>query len=133
MSAYLKAAYRGGTTAAFGSFGIKEAGAIGTAIGKGLQWLGRGASVVPLAGNAAAAALGGIGGATQALSSGEGLKGALVRGGLSAGAGLIPGGGGIAAGIGADLAANKILAPKSPPPQALPGMLNHGRLPGMVG
>ena len=133
MSAYLQSAYRGGKTAAFDTFGIKEAGAIGTAIGKGLQWLGRGASVVPVAGNAAAAVLGGVGGATQALASGEGLKGALVRGGLNAGAGLIPGGGGIAAGIGADLAANKLLAPKGPATGAMPGMMGQGHLPGMVG
>lgn len=133
MSVYLQAAYRGGTTAALGSYGVKEAGAIGAAIGKGMQWLGRGASVVPVAGNAAAAVLGGVGGATQALSNGEGLKGAVVRGGLNAGAGLIPGGGGIAAGIGADLAANQILAPKGPPPQAMPGMMGQGRLPGMAG
>lgn len=133
MSAYAQAAYRDGSTAALGAFGIKEAGAIGTAIGKGMQWLGRGASVVPVAGNAAAAVLGGVGGATQALSSGEGLKGALVRGGLNAGAGLLPGGAGIAAGMGADLAANKILAPSGPPPQTMPGMMGQGHLPGMVG
>jgi hypothetical protein len=132
MSLVLQSAYSGGQTAAFGAFGVKKAGAIGTAIGKGMQWLGRGASVVPVAGNAAGAVLGGVGGATQALSSGEGLKGALVRGGLNAGAGLIPGGGGIAAGMGADLAANKILAPKGPPPQQMPGAMGHGPLPGMT-
>lgn len=132
MSFLANSAYRGGQNDALDTFGCKEAGALGTAIGKGMQWLGRGASVVPAVGNAAGAILGGIGGATQALASGEGLKGALVRGGLNAGAGLIPGGGGIAAGIGADLAANKILAPKGPAPAAMPGMMGQGRLPGMA-
>lgn len=131
MSALTQAAYRGGSTAALDAFGVKQAGAIGTAIGKGMQWLGRGASVVPVAGNAAGAVLGGIGGATQALASGEGLKGAVVRGGLNAGAGLIPGGGGIAAGIGADMAANKILSPSGPPPAPMPGAMG-GNLPGMA-
>lgn len=132
MSAYLQSAYRGGKTAAFDSFGIKESGALGSVIGQGLKWLGRGASVVPGVGNAAGAVLGGVGGAAQALSNGEGMKGALIRGGLNAGAGLIPGGGGIAAGIGADMAATKLLAPKGPSTAPMPGMMGQGQLPGMA-
>jgi hypothetical protein len=135
MTLTLQTAYRGGRTAAFNAFGIKEAGipgVAGKALGRGMQWTGRALSTIPLVGNVAGAALSGVGGATQALASGEGLKGALIRGGLSGGASLIPGGGGIAAGIGADMAADKLLAPTGPKPQHMPGAIGHGALPGMV-
>ena len=119
MLSYHKKHEKKGSADALEYFGVKEAGPVGSMIGrgagmigKGLNWAGRAASVVPGVGNAVGAVASGIGGGIQGLAQGEGLKGALVRGGIGAGTSLIPGGGGIAAGIAGDMAANKFLAPK---------------------
>jgi hypothetical protein len=107
-----------GEKKAFDTFGLKEAGFLGSAINMGskaLKFGGRAASVVPGIGNAIGAGLSGLGGVMQASANGEGMKGMLVRGGLNAGASLLPGGAGIAAGMGADMAANKLLGPSHPP------------------
>jgi hypothetical protein len=138
MSFSRQAAYDAGLLEACSSFGLQKEAFLGQAAkwgGKALNWLGRGASVVPGVGNAAGAVLSGIGGGIQGLAQGEGMKGALTRGTLSAGASLIPGGGGIVAGAAADAAADKLLAPKPPKGPAvgaMPGMIGSGHLPGMV-
>jgi len=108
-----------GVRVALAHYGIteKDAGTlatIGRGVGAASKWLGRGASVVPGIGNAAGAVLGGVGGAIQGFANGEGLKGALTRGGIQAGANLLPIGLGIVAGIAGDAAANKMFTPKTP-------------------
>lgn len=143
MSFPSQAAYDAGRHAACSSFGLTKeafnfgqaAKMVGKGIGVGAKWLGRAASVVPVVGNAAGAVLSGIGGGIQGFAQGEGLKGALVRGGTQAASSLIPGGAGIAAGMAADVAANKLLAPKPAPGPArrpMPGMIGGAQLPGMV-
>lgn len=143
MSFTRQAAYDAGLSEACLSFGLqKEALALGKMVapiakwgGRAMNWLGRGASVVPGVGNAAGAVLSGVGGAVQGLAQGEGLKGALTRGALSGGASLIPGGGGVVAGVAADAAADRLLAPKPPSGPAvgkMPGMIGNDHLPGMV-
>jgi len=142
-------AYAYGERTALGAFGLTKIalsmGAIGKGVATGAKWLGRGASVVPVVGNAAGAVLSGAGGAIQGFAQGEGLKGAVTRGGIQAASSLIPGGGGIVAGMAGDVAADKLLAPKPAPtgmtnfkrpagpgPSHMPGAAGQGNLPGMV-
>jgi hypothetical protein len=97
-------------------------------------------SNVPIAGAVVNTGLG----AVQGLMNGEGLKGAVVRGAISGGTGLISSPGvGMAAGMAGDMAADKLLAPKpaptgiknysrGPATGPMPGMAGQGNLPGMV-
>jgi len=140
-------AYQQGGRAAYQTYGLtKEAflppgignmvrGA-GKAIGAAGKWLGRGVSVVPGLGTLTAPVINGASSLISSAASGHGLGEALSRAGTQAATGFIPGGGGIAAGMAADYAADKMFAPKprqGPNPSMVPGMMGQGHLPGMVG
>jgi len=131
-------AYAEGQQTALASFGIKEAGWMGTAakvLGKGLKWGGRlaGSTVI---GAPVGAAMGGIGGAMEGAANNEGWKGMAARGAAGALTGAMPLGSGLVAGAASDMALNHMLKPKTPTGPAvgnMPGMLNPAHsAPGMV-
>jgi len=138
MSFVTKTAYDDGRRHALAAYGLtKEAinwGAIGQGVKKFLPTALKG--VKALAGNIPGVGIitGGLLGAAQGLAQGEGGKGALVRGGIGAAAGLASSPGlGMAASIGGDMVADKIMAPRGPQPQHLPGMMGSGaHLPGQA-
>jgi len=135
MSHPLENAYWTGQVAACESFGVKEAGVLGQIGkwgGKALQWGGRAAGVVPVAGEAVGAIAGGLGGVMQGAAQGEGWKGMAARGAAGAATGAMPLGAGLVAGAASDLALDKMLAKKPPGPQnaPMPGMMGQGHLPG---
>lgn len=139
MSVLLTTAYTAGAANALEVYAVtKEAGWLqttGRIVGKGAKYLGRATGMVPGVGTLAGAAIGGVGGAIEGLSQGEGLKGALVRGGMGAATGAMPLGAGFIAGAAGDAMANKMLRPKpatGPATAPMPGMIHGQHLPGMV-
>jgi len=144
MSLHTAAAYATGQRQALAAFDLeKHAGMLGKAvgaIGKGAKWLGRAAGTVPAFGTAANAVIGGVGGLAEGVANqgftAKGLGEGIARAGSNIATGSIPGGGGVVAGLAADVALDKAFAPKTPagpPPQPMPGMMGSGaHLPGQA-
>lgn len=136
MSLHLQSAYEAGQLAAVDVYGVKQAGWLASGaqmLGKGMKWLGRGLGVVPVAGQAANAALSGGGQLISSLASGHGAKETLARTGAQMGASLLPGPGGMVGGMAADKAMDHVFAPPAgPQPESMPGLSGGGHLPGMT-
>lgn len=120
-----KKAYLAGATAALHSFGLeKSAGflsSMGQMGGRALQWGSKALGFLPTGiGNAAGAVVGGVGGALQGISSGQGWRGALAHGAAGAATGAMPLGTGMAVGAAATPFINGALRQPSIPNPAMP-------------